>query len=101
MKIFCIVCVMLISTLSESAWAQYSAQKEAMYMATLKVVTDYKMGDEDNIKELNQLRENKKFNQDLQKMLEKLSNRRTKNSINTKVYRILLQAGKDIYNELN
>ena len=101
MKISYIILFALISTLGNAAWAQYSAQKEAAYMATLKVVTDYKMEDEDNLKELNQLRENEKFNEKLQKMLEKLSNRRTKDSTNAKVYRILLQAGKDIYNELN
>ena len=84
-----------------TAQAQYSAQKEAVYMATLKAVTDYKMNDEENINELEQLRENQRFNKELQKMIEKLSNRRTKNSINAKVYRILLQAGKDLYKELN
>ena len=87
--------------LTATAWAQYSAQKEAMYMATLKAVTDYKMGDEENLKDLDQLRENQRFNKELYKMIEKLSNRRTKNSTNTKVYNILLKAGKELYNELN
>ena len=101
MKIVYIGLVTLIVALSNTAWAQYSSQKEAAYMATLKVVTDYKMNDEDNLKELNQLREDERFNEKLQKMLGKLSNRRTKDSTNAKVYRILLQAGKEIYNELN
>ena len=87
--------------LTATAWAQYSAQKVAMYMATLKAVTDYKMGDEENLKDLDQLRENQRFNKELYKMIEKLSNRRTKNSTNTKVYNILLKAGKELYNELN
>ena len=72
-----------------------------MYMATLKAVTDYKMGDEENLRDLDQLRESERFNRDLYKMIEKLSNRRTKNSTNIRVYNILLKAGKELYNELN
>ena len=87
--------------LTATARAQYSAQKEAMYMATLKAVTDYKMGDEENLRDLDQLRESERFNRDLYKMIEKLSNRRTKNSTNIRVYNILLKAGKELYNELN
>ena len=101
MKIFYSVLAFAIVLFVTTAQAQYSAQKEAVYMATLKAVTDYKMNDEENINELEQLRENQRFNKELQKMIEKLSNRRTKNSINAKVYRILLQAGKDLYKELN
>ncbi len=83
------------------AQAQLSAQKEAAYMATLKAVVDYKINDEENYRDIEELRENKRFNEDLLKMLGKLSNRRTKNSTNSRVYKILLKAGKDIYNELN
>lgn len=81
--------------------AQYAAQKDASYIATLKAVIDFKMNDEDNLKELNALRENKNFNRKLSQMLSKLSNRRSKNSKNEKIYKILIKAGKDIYNELN
>ena len=100
MRIIYVVLAILF-VLIGTAWAQYSAQKEAMYMATLKAVTDYKMGDEENLKDLDQLRESQRFNRDLQKMINKLSNRRTKNSTNTRVYNILLKAGKELYNELN
>lgn len=92
----------LISLLSLStAKAQYAAQAEAKYMATLKAVVDYKINDEENYNDIESLRQNKRFNQELTKMLSKLSNRRTKNSTNAKVYKILLKAGKDIYNELD
>ena len=102
MKIFYgIIIVVAAAVVAGAAWAQYSAQKDAMYMATIKAVADYKINDEENIKDIESLRENKRFNKDLQKMMEKLSNRRTKNSTNNRVYKILLQAGKEIYNELN
>ena len=100
MRAFWIV-LTLVTILGSTAWAQYSAQKEAAYIATLKAVTDYKINDEENIRNIERLRENQKFNNELQEMLAKLSNRRTKDSTNTRVYRILLQAGKEIYNELH
>lgn len=87
--------------LSSATNAQYAAQKEAAYMATLKAVTDYKINDEDNLRNVEDLRENERFKRDLMKMLSKLSNSHTKNSTNIRVYKILLKAGKDIYNELN
>lgn len=82
------------------AKAQYSAQNDAAYMATLKAVADYKISDEENLKDVEALRSNQRFLLDLRKMLDKLSNRRSKNSTNTRVYKILLKAGKEIYNEL-
>lgn len=96
---FFIFTMLLLFT--SSAQAQYSAQKEAMYIATLKTVVDYKINDEENLKDIQSLRENERFKRDLMSMMAKLSNNRTKNSVNNKVYRILLQAGKDVYNELN
>ncbi len=100
MKIFYLVILGLFLS-AKSAAAQYSAQNEAKYMATLKAVVDYKINDEENYADIESLRENRRFNQDLTKMLAKLSNRRTKNSTNSRVYKILLKAGKDVYNELN
>lgn len=96
---FFIFTMLLLFT--SSVQAQYSAQKEAMYIATLKAVVDYKINDEENLKDIQSLRENERFKRDLMSMMAKLSNNRTKNSVNNKVYRILLQAGKDVYNELN
>ena len=83
------------------AQAQYASQKEADYMATLKAVTDYKMNDEENIKDIEKLRQDEKFNKKLQKMLDQLSNTRSKNSKNRRIYNILQKAGKDIYDELS
>ena len=100
MKFFLIITTALI-ILGSTAWAQYSAQKEAAYMATLKAVADYKINDEENLQDIESLRENQRFNKKLQEMMAKLSNRRTKDSTNARVYRILLKAGKDIYDELH
>ena len=95
--ILSLLVLLLISSASE---AQYTAQNDAMYIATLKAVVDYKIEDDENIKDVESLRNNKRFLIDLRRMLDKLSNRRTKNSTNTRVYKILIKAGKDIYNEL-
>lgn len=100
MKLFNLVLVGILLSIFP-ARAQYSAQRDAMYMATLKAVVDYKMGDEENLRDLESLRENERFKRDLMKMMSKLSNRRSKDSKNNRVYKILLKAGKDIYNELN
>lgn len=100
MKIKILVLLAILLT-AFSADAQYSAQNDAMYMATLKAVVNYKIDDEENFKDVESLRTNQRFLQDLSKMMAKLSNRRSKNSTNTRVYRILLKAGKDIYKELN
>ena len=100
MKVFYIVFFAFLLNMSD-ANAQFAAQKDASYMATLKAVLDFKMGDEENIKDLNSLRENKNFNKKLARMMTKLSNNKSKDSTNTKIYKILIKAGKDIYNELN
>lgn len=100
MKLESIIVLSMLMAVPQ-AQAQYAAQRDAMYMATLKAVVNYKIDDEENLINVGRLRENEKFNRDLVKMLGKLSNKRTKNSVNSKVYKILLQAGKDVYNELN
>ena len=69
-------------------------------MATIKAVADFKINDEENLQAVEALRQNRAFNQKLQKMLNKLSNERTKNTTNRKVLQILEKAGKDIYNLL-
>ena len=81
--------------------AQYSTQKDASDLATLKAVLDFKMKEEENLKNLEALRNNQRFKQKLVNMLEKLSNEKSKNSQNKKIYNILIKAGKDIYNELD
>jgi len=91
----------LVVFCTHPAGAQYAAQKEAAYIATLKAVTDYKINDEENLANMQKLREDAKFNQKLQKMLDQLNNSRTKTGKNRRVYEILKRAGKDIYDELN
>lgn len=83
------------------AAAQYSSQNEAKYIATLKAVVNYKIDDQENIRDIEALRQNRQFNQKLQRMLNKLSNERTKDSKNRQVLRILEKAGEDIYKLLD
>ena len=70
-------------------------------MATLKAVVNYKINDEENLQQVESLRQNKMFNAKLQRMLNKLSNKRSKDTTNQKVLDILEKAGKDIYNLLD
>lgn len=84
-----------------SAQAQYAAQNDALYMATLRAVVDYKIDDEEIIEDVQELRENRRFLQKLERNLSKLQNSKTKNTDNRKIYKILLQAGKDIDRILN
>lgn len=86
---------------AQDAAAQFSAQKDAQYIATLRAVVNYKIDDEENIKDIESLRKNKAFNQKLQRMLDKLQNTRTKNTTNRKVQTILEKAGQDLYNLLD
>lgn len=99
MRVLILITIILSST--SSAFAQFSAQNEAKYLATLKAVVNYKINDEENLRAVESLRENQRFNQQLQRMINKLQNSRTKNSTNKKVYDILVKAGKQIYNELD
>ena len=83
------------------AKAQLSSQKEAAYFATVKAVANFKINDEENLKEIEQLRNDERFNEKLRKMLSKLDNKKNKNKINQKVYNILRNAGKQICEELD
>ena len=84
-----------------SANAQFSASKDAQYLATIKAVSNYKIEDEEFSRDIEKLRQNKAFNEKLQKMLNKLSNRRTKDTTNRKVLQILEDAGEQIYKLLD
>ena len=86
---------------ANSAVAQYSSQKDAQYLATLKVVVNFKIDDEEHIKNVEALRQNQSFNRKFQRMLNKLSNARTKNTTNRQVLKILEKAGEDIYKLLD
>lgn len=98
--VFVVLSCVFFSSSRESL-AQFSAQKDAAYLATLKAVTDFKINDDEVLKDIEKLRQNEKFNQDLQKMLYKLTNSRTKTGKNRRVYQILQRAGKEIYDELS
>lgn len=86
---------------AQDAYAQFSAQKDAQFLATLKAVVNYKINDEENLKDIESLRQNQAFNQKLQNMLNKLQNTRTKNTTNRKVQQILEKAGQDLYRLLD
>lgn len=101
MKYLPIFIISFVFLTAQSASAQYASQKDAAYIATLKAVTDFKINDEENLKTMDKLREDKKFNAKLQKMIDQLSNQRSKTGKNRRVYEILKQAGKDIYDELS
>lgn len=81
--------------------AQYSSQNDAKYMATLKAVVNYKIDDQENIRDIEALRQNRQFNEKLQRMLDKLSNERTKDAKNRQVLKILEKAGEDVYKVLD
>lgn len=83
------------------AHAQFSATRDAQYMATLKAVVNYKIDDEEIFDDVERLRQNRNFYEKLQKMLNKLNNRRTKDTTNRKILRILEKAGEQIYKELD
>ncbi len=86
---------------SQPASAQYTAQRDAQYMATLKAVVNYKINDEENIKDIEKLRENDAFNRKMTRMMNKLQNTRNKDATNRRIYEILLRAGRDIYKQLD
>lgn len=73
-----------------------TSSKEAEYLATVKAVADFKINDEEELKNIEKLRQNRIFLNKLQKRLEKLSNNKNKNSTNKKVLDILKKAGKDL-----
>lgn len=96
---FCVLLV-LFGMVAKSAEAQYTSQNDAAYLATIKAVSDYKIDDEEDAKNVEKLRQDERFNRKLSKMLAKLSNNRNKDAKNRRVYNILKRAGKEIYDEL-
>lgn len=100
MKKIVLALILLISGYSV-AEAQMAATRDAQYIAVLKAVVNYKIDDEENIRNIERLREDRRFNEKLQKMLDKLSNERSKNTTNRRVLQVLEQAGKEIYNLLD
>lgn len=78
------------------AQAQFSATKDAQYIATLKAVVNYKINDVDIAKDIEGLRENKNFNDKLRRKLDKLDNARSQDSTNRKIMKVLEKAGEEI-----
>lgn len=101
MRILSFAFVLSVLLAAGNAQAQMAASKDAQYLATIKAVANYKVDDEETARDMEKLRQNKRFNDKLQKMMDKLSNNRTKDSKNKKVLQILEDAGKEIYNTLN
>ncbi len=94
------VILILFGIACKPAEAQYTSQNDAAYLATIKAVADYKIDDEEDVKNVEKLRQDERFNRKLAKMLAKLSNSRNKDAKNRRVYNILKRAGKEIYDEL-
>ncbi len=90
LALFCVV------TFVNTSYAITSSQKDASYLAIVKAVADYKINDEEEVRHLNELRQDQRFNKKLNEMIDELQNSRSKNSKNQKVLDVLLQAGKDI-----
>ena len=101
MKKLILLLALLCYCFPTPAAAQLSATRDAQYIAVLKAVVNYKIDDEENIRNIERLREDRRFNDKLQKMLDKLSNNRSKNTTNRKVLQILEQAGEDLYRLLD
>lgn len=99
MRMFSLV-FLAVFLMASPVSAQMSASKDAQYLATIKAVANYKIDDEEEIRNVERLRANEAFNRQLQKMMEKLQNTRTKNSKNQQVLQILKRAGKEIYDIL-
>ncbi len=91
---------LIMMMIASSASAQLASQKDARNMAVLKAVVNYKINDEENMRDIEKLREDVQFNQRLLRMLDKLSNERTKDARNKRVLEILEKAGDDLYREL-
>ena len=79
-----------------NAQAQLIMNKESKYMATLAAVLKVKMEDADIQKDLETLRNDKNFNLQLQKKLDRLSNSSFQDTKNKKVRDILEEAGKEL-----
>ena len=90
----------LMLLLAVPAQAQMSSLTEVKYLATLKVVANYKMKDKSIEKDLEKLRESDRFKKELEKMIGKLNNSKSNDATDRRIMKILEQAGKDIYNEL-
>ena len=95
---FLILFVSLLFISSSSA--QTTAQRDARNLAILRAVINFKIDDEETLRDVEALREDEAFVRRLQGMLERLTNSRMKDSRNRRVMNILIQAGDDLHNVL-
>ena len=98
-RLFIFVFAVFLCNINSSS-AQYAADKDAAYLATIKAVADFKINDAEELDSVNRLRQDPNFNKKLYEMVQKLSNSRSKDAKNQRILKILKQAGKDIYDEL-
>lgn len=98
-RLFIFVFAIFLCNINVSS-AQYAADKDAAYLATIKAVADFKINDAEELDSVNRLRQDPNFNKKLYEMVQKLSNSRNKDAKNQRILKILKQAGKDIYDEL-
>jgi len=96
MRIFALFLVLLGLSYSSTTQAQFSASRGAQHLAILRAVVNYKIDDEEHVRDIERLRENERFNQRVQRMLDRLQNTRTKDSRNRQVLEILENAGRDL-----
>ena len=89
MKKNLLIVMILFSFLYSSNVNAFAAKEDAENLAVLMAVMNYKINDSEYAKDLDALRENERFNRQLRRMLDKLSNNRTKNSTNSNKYVIL------------
>ena len=100
MKYFSLLILFGLFTAINSAQAQFASQRQAANIATLRAVVNFKIDDEEISQDIVDLRQDERFNRDLQRMLDRLSNSRTKDTRNRRVMEILERAGRDLTDAL-
>lgn len=58
--------------------AQFAADKDAAYLATLKAVADFKINDEEELENVNRLRQDQQFNRKLYQWCKSFQTQETK-----------------------
>ena len=101
MGLFATLTVLAFFANVDNAQAQFAAQRNAAHLATLKAVVDFKIDDEETLRDMEALRADARFNRELQRRLDRLSNSRTRDARNRRVIEILRQCGRDLDNALN
>ena len=95
-KIFFAMTLLSVFFINSSANAQFSAQRDASHMIIVRVISEYKMNDQEYLRDIESLREDQRFNSRLERMLARVSNDKNRDSRNRQVVEILQRAGRDI-----